>query len=186
MRPPLLAGALVVALAAPVGASGAPLTSSADLWATVNICNTPGHPYALGIRGSMPGNGRKGIMFMRFQAQFYARADRHWHNIVSGGRSPLIRVGSSMHKVRESGWIFTFKAPPAGSSHVLRGVVAFQWRTIGPVVRRGGKIVRAKDGKPLHRRGRVLEHARKRAESGHPGTTGAEPPDFSRGICEIR
>jgi hypothetical protein len=186
VRPPLLAGALVVALAAPVGASGAPLTSSADLWATVNVCNTAQHRDAMGIRGSMPGNGRAGIMYMRFQAQFYARADGRWHNVVSGGRSPLMRVGSSRHKVRESGVLFPFKPPPAGSSYVLRGVVVFQWRAIGPVVRRGGKIVRAKTGKPLRRRGRVLAHARKRAQSGHPGTVGADPPGYSRGICEIK
>jgi hypothetical protein len=36
------------------------------------------------------------------------------------------------------------------------------------------------------RRGkRVVQHTRAFTEAGHPGTAGAEPPDFSAATCEI-
>ena len=42
------------------------------LWATVNVCDTVGHPDSIGIRGSMPGSGDKAeLMFMRFQVQVF-------------------------------------------------------------------------------------------------------------------
>jgi hypothetical protein len=178
--------AVAAALAVPAGAGAVNVHRSPDLWATINICDTPQHPDVVGVRGSMPGNGRKGVMYMRFQAQFYAKADGHWHNIKEGADSGFMRVGSSQHSVRESGQNFTFKAPPTGGSYVVRGVVSFQWRTVGKVVRKGGRIVRRKNGRPLRRPGRLLARARKRAQGGHPNTEGADPPNFSRGLCEIR
>jgi hypothetical protein len=135
------------------------------LWATVNVCDTVGHPDSIGIRGSMPGSGdRKEAMFMRFQVQYYTAADSSWHDLGEASDSGFIEVGSSKYRTRQSGITFTITPPPAGSPpHLLRGVVTFEWRQDGEVVRR----------------------ARKRTTSHHPGTKGADPAGFSAATCSI-
>ena len=42
---------LALAVAAPAGAAS-------NLWATVNVCDTPAHPGQVGLRASMPGKPR--------------------------------------------------------------------------------------------------------------------------------
>jgi hypothetical protein len=163
--------AAVVALAA-VGAC-APFAWSAPgqsvyqsplLWATVNVCDTVGHPDAIGIRGSMPGSGdRKESMFMRFQIQYVAPADGRWHNLGPDGDSGFVPVGSARFRAREAGRTFTIM-PPASGSYLLRGVVTFEWRE-------GAKLVR---------------RARQRTTAGHAATTGSDPSGFSAATCEIR
>src|SRR5262249_25360931 len=40
---------------------------SRQLWATIDLCNPPDQPHYVGVRGSMPGDGRAGDgMYMRF------------------------------------------------------------------------------------------------------------------------
>lgn len=155
--------ALAVLAPLPATAAAAGVYASRHLWATINLCDTAAHPDQIGIRGSMPGSGRRELMFMRFQVQFYRRSDGRWHNIPTGADSGFIRVGSARYKARQAGWTFTF-APPEGSSYVLRGVVTYEWRARGEVVRR----------------------ARKRTERGHRSTAGSDPPGFSAGLCEIK
>jgi hypothetical protein len=43
--------------------------AASRLWATVNVCDTERSPDAMGVRASMPGNGKPQVMFMRFTAQ---------------------------------------------------------------------------------------------------------------------
>ena len=137
---------------------------SKDLWATVNVCDTPEHPNTVGIRGSMPGSGdRDERMFMRFQLQYYRASDKQWHNIGTGGDSGFMPVGSGRYKARQAGRNFTVRPPRVGG-FILRGAVTFEWREDGEVVRR----------------------ARKRTRSGHPGTKGADPAGFSASKCEVR
>ena len=62
--------AMLVALAAAAPAqAGHP-----DLWATVNVCDTAAFPDAMGVRASMPGNGTRQRMYMRFNASWYDRS----------------------------------------------------------------------------------------------------------------
>jgi hypothetical protein len=153
-----------IGLAAPAGAAEPSIYESKDLWATVNVCDTPDHPNTVGIRGSMPGSGDADErMFMRFQLQYYKASDKSWHNIGTGGDSGFMPVGSARYKARQAGRNFTVRPPRVGA-FILRGAVTFEWREGGEVVRR----------------------ARKRTRSGHEGTKGADPKGFSASKCEVR
>ena len=163
--------AVASTLAAPAGA--APSTSkkarsiakSKLLWATVNVCDTVDKPNVIGIRASMPGSGiRAERMFMRFQIQFRAAADRKWHNVGKGGDSGFIDIGSGRYKARQTGRNFTIKPPKDGGAYRLRGAVTYEWRLDGEVVRRVRK-------RTLKRRG---------------ATRGADPKRYSAGSCVIR
>jgi hypothetical protein len=148
--------ALVAAPAAHAGQDPQPA-----LWATVNVCDTADHPDTIGIRGSMPGNGRRGDrMFMRFTVQFQA-ADGTWKALSAGGVSGWQAVGNGAWEARQSGFSFQVR-PPQGSVR-LRGLVRFQWRRNGRVVRRE---IRA-------------------TEAGHRSTAGADPRAYSRGVCVV-
>lgn len=159
---------LALALLAPAtaGAGDKPsIYANKRLWSTVNVCDTVGHPDSIGIRGSMPGSGdRREEMFMRFQVQYYAPEERRWHNLGTGADSGFIDVGSARFRTRESGRTFTITPPRPGiPPHLLRGVVTFEWREGGEVVRR----------------------ARKRTVTGHPKTKGADPVGFTAATCTI-
>jgi hypothetical protein len=167
--PRVTIAALAVALAAlaPAAAHARPSDSiyqSKRLWATVNVCDTVGHPDSIGIRGSMPGSGdRDETMFMRFQVQYYTPADTSWHDLP-GADSGFVEVGSAKYRTRQSGQTFTITPPrPGAAPYLMRGVVTFEWRQDGEVVRR----------------------ARKRTTSNHPGTTGSDPPGYSAATCSI-
>ncbi len=154
-----------------VGTSGAgavpqrpdPREKSPDLWATVNVCDTPAHPDTLGIRASMPGTGKaKHDMFMRFTIQYRA-ADRRWRRVSRRGTSNFIYVGSGAARARQGGWTVRF-ARSTPRPQLLRGVVSFYWRG----------------------RGRILRRARVITEGGHPTTAGADPRGFSAATCRLR
>jgi hypothetical protein len=133
------------------------------LWATINVCDTAGHPDGIGIRASMPGSGdRRERMFMRFQVQYFDARLQQWHNNVADGDSGFLPVGSGRSRVRESGRTFTI-TPPASGSYLLRGVVTFEWRQGAEVVRR----------------------VRQRTGAGHPDTVGSDPPGFTAATCQI-
>ena len=105
-------GAIALLMAAvPAGAAARQadaISHSKRLWATVNVCDTVGHPDSIGIRGSMPGDGQKGeLMFMRFQVQLFDADDARWHTLA-GADSGFAKVGSA-RKARQSGNTFTIK-----------------------------------------------------------------------------
>jgi hypothetical protein len=153
-----LAGCLAAAPSAP-GAVRAP-----RLWATVNVCDTVAHPDAIGIRGSMPGSGDPAEqMFMRFQVQYLGRVDRRWHPTGANGDSGFVAVGSGRFRARQTGRTFTITPPGGGQAFRLRGLVTFEWRRAGEVVRR----------------------ERRRTTGRHPGTRGADPAGFSAPSCVI-
>jgi hypothetical protein len=142
--------------------AGAAARGSADLWATVNVCDTVAAPNTIGIRGSMPGLKRRATLRMRFRVQYLA-PDGRWRAIRRDADSGWQTVGRRRGGRVESGWSFTFAPPAAGGENVLRGVVYFQWRQSGKVLRRARRIT----------------------ESGHVSTAGADPPGFSAGTCRI-
>lgn len=152
--------ALALAMAFPATASAG---RASHLWSTVNVCDTEKSPDSIGIRARMPGDGTRRRMWMRFRTQFYSDEDFAWKYVSSGGRSPWVEVGSAIFAFKETGYEFTFDAPAAGSSFLLRGVVEFQWRS------KGGKVVR---------------RTRKFTERGHR-TRGADPRGFSAARCRI-
>jgi hypothetical protein len=142
---------------------GRTISPSKELWTTINVCDTVGHPDGIGIRGSMPGSGdRREQMFMRFQVQYFDGRLQQWHNTGPDGDSGFLAVGSARFRVRESGRTFTI-TPPVSGSYLLRGVVTFEWR-------QGSAVVR---------------HARKRTAAGHGGTVGSDPAGFTAATCEI-
>jgi hypothetical protein len=154
--------AMLTALLAAAPAAAARQARVPVPWATVNVCDTAGHPNEMGIRGAMPGLARRAAMRMRFRVQ-YRDADGRWHTVVDGADSGWVNVGTARRGVRDAGWSFEFKPPTSGGAHVLRGQVSYEWR-------RGGKVV-ARD--------------RRLTQAGHPGTAGADPVDFSAPSCEI-
>lgn len=162
-------GAIALLLAAAPATAGARTADSIfhnkRLWATVNVCDTVGHPDSIGIRGSMPGSGDKAeSMFMRFQIQFFNQTDSLWHNLGAGADSGFVAIGSARFRTRQSGRTFTITPPRAGAApYLLRGVVTFEWRETGEVVRR----------------------ARKHTVAGHPNTAGADPASFTAATCSI-
>ena len=154
--------ALLLALALPAPAAA----SHADLWATINICDTETYPNVLGVRASMPGNESRQTMWMRFRATYYDRATETWHRVPGDSQSPWIKAGSAHVNARQAGRRFTIEPPLPTSTHVVRGVVKFQWR-------------RRKTGEIVHR-------AKKVTLAGHPTGSYGDPYDYSAGLCEIR
>ena len=139
------------------------LHQSSDLWATINICDTPSHPNAIGVRGSMPGTGQAGEMYMRFRVEYYTASDQTWHFIEQGGDSGWVKVGSAKYRVRQSGFTFTFQPPAGGGFWTMRGVVSYQWRN-------GSK---------------VSFQARKNTVHGHKDAVGSDPAGTSLGLCTV-
>ena len=130
----------------------------ADLWATVNVCDTAEHADEIGIRASMPGGKPKGRLLMRFRVQYRDLTTGRWRS-VRDADSGWQRIGRG-RKARESGWSFEVAGD---GTRILRGVVTYRWR-------RGGRIVR---------------RARRVTEGGHRSSVGADPADFSAATCRI-
>jgi hypothetical protein len=145
-----------------------------DLWATINICDTPAFPDAMGVRASMPGNGTRQRMYMRFRATFYDRTSEEWFPVDGVPRSPWIRVGNATIRARRAGWTFDFDPPPPGTDSVVRSTVEFQWRA---------RKRRRKDG-PL--REVVVARAHANTRHGIQNVEGGDPPGTSEGVCVIR
>jgi hypothetical protein len=157
--------AVLAALAAASPAAARPAgVVLQDPWATVNVCDTADHPNEIGIRGAMPGLERTSRMAMRFRVQF-KDDEGQWRPISTGADSGWQPVATGRRGLHDAGWTFEFEPPPEGTSgaYVLRGVVRFEWRRAGHVVRRD----------------------RRTTQAGHPGTAGADPEDYSARTCAI-
>ena len=98
-----------------------------DLWATVNLCDTPAKPGAVGVRVSMPPRGEDLAQWMRIRVQYFSDVDRTWRLVAAGGDSSWDRIGDGVDTV-ETGYTFTFQLPTAGHRLVLRGLVDLEWR----------------------------------------------------------
>jgi hypothetical protein len=155
----LLLLVLLIALALPVPATA----SAGELWATINICDTDDNPNVLGVRASMPGNGTKQTMWMRFRASYYDRSTEQWYDVGGDSISPWIKVGNARYETRQGGRKFHIDPPLPTTSHVVRGVVDFRWRRKRETVRRAQRVTL----------------------SGHPTGRHADPHGYSAGLCEI-
>ena len=170
MRPTsgLIASLLALVALLPAAASGAspaararasahsPLQSR-QLWATIDLCNPPDQPHYVGVRGSMPGDGRAtDTMYMRFRLQ-YVNAAGQWADIANGPVPPFVAVGSA-RTTRQLGRSFQVRPQRALT---FRGVVSFQWR----------------------HGSRVLASASRVSSAGRESLKGSDPAGFSAATC---
>src|SRR5712691_10802899 len=82
-------------------------TADDDLWASVNLCDTPARPGAIGVRASMPPRDGAGIgQWMRIRVQYFSDTDRAWRLVQAGGDSGWDRVGDGTQIV-ETGYTFS-------------------------------------------------------------------------------
>jgi hypothetical protein len=171
-RPPLLAIVVLLTLALPTAAAAKPqlsattthsMLTSRELWATIDVCNAPDQPNTLGIRGSMPEDGRStDRMYMSFRLQYLDRASMRWLDLAGGGTPAFVAVGGG-GSPRQGGRSFQL-VPVAGKpAFSLRGVVSFQWRR--------GKA--------------VLESTSRVTTVGRHSLAGADPADYSAATCLI-
>jgi hypothetical protein len=164
----LRASIVLTGLALLVPGSGA-TAATRDLWATVNLCNTPQHPNMLGVRGSMPGDGKREKMYMRFTAQFRT-PDYTWKRVDGTGRSHWIYAGSARFSSEQAGFNFSLDPPAMGDRWILRGVAEFEWRAR----RRVNGTLRVV----------VVRRATAITRAGH-STPASEPAGYSAAACVI-
>jgi hypothetical protein len=158
----VLAATPPAAVATPAKSPGHTVYQSRRLWATIDICNTAAHPHTVGVRASMPGSGiAREQMLMRVEIQ-YRDASGAWRDLGAASDSGFFGVGSSSFKARQSGRSFQLTVAPGGSV-IVRGVVTFEWR----------------------RRGHVVRHAQKQTTAGHGAVADADPPSYSAAACEL-
>jgi hypothetical protein len=149
-----------VLCAATPGLAAAP-TKSSELWATVDLCNTPHHPDTIGIRGSMPGDGHAhDRMYMRFLVQNFDVSTHKWNNVGPSADSGFVQVGSAA-LARQAGRSFEFK--PTATTYTLRGLVEFQW----------------------HHNSHTTRSLTLPTTGGHTSLAGAEPAGFSAATCAL-
>ena len=124
---------ILVALLAAAGIAVASPGGSAPLWATVNGCS----PGQMGVRASIPGNGKAGTMAVRFSAQYWSDRRGGWAPIAGNGSTPWLEAGPSDYDYRQVGWNYAISRPPAGKRFLLRAIAELQWRD------RAGRVVRS-------------------------------------------
>ncbi len=165
MRCLLAFAALLLALLLPVPAHAARADAKL-LWATVNLCDTAAAPDTLGVRASMPGNGTRQRLYMRFEAQWFDAAKQRF--VASGSSSRWIHVGSARFRSTQAGFSFGFGPPPVGTEFTMRGLVSFEWRGR----RKGRQVVVRRESRVT--RGDIA------------GVEGGDPPGTSAATCVIR
>ena len=136
------------------------LLHSRELWATIDVCDTPKQPNTIGVRGSMPGDGRaRDQMSMSFHLQ-YLNAVNQWVELPGAGGSGYSLVGSAA-SARQAGSSFTLKPRAGKPPFTLRGVVGFRWM----------------------RANTIMQRASRPTSSGHDAVVGAEPKGYSAATC---
>jgi hypothetical protein len=139
------------------------LLSSKELWATVDVCDSPHHPNTVGVRGSMPGDGNThDKMYMSFRLQYLNTVNSIWVDVPTSSAPTFVSVGAGA-TARQGGTSFQL-VPVAGRAAVrMRGVVDFQWR-------RGKK---------------VLQSTSRPTTPKHKSLAGADPKGYSAATCLI-
>jgi hypothetical protein len=98
------------------------------LWATINVCDPPAKPGAVGVRVSIPRHGTR-----KHRQQQWARIRIQWFDgtmwqfIGPAGDSKYKHLGHGRGTI-QGGTTFTFQPPAAGQQLILRGIVDVQWR----------------------------------------------------------
>jgi hypothetical protein len=171
-------------------------SSTPELWATVNICDTKDAPDAMGVRASMPGNGTKQRMWVRFSAHYWSRSRQDWAPVAGSGVSPWVFAGSAEYERRQAGWTFEFATPPQGVTFTMRATVEFEWRAAPEPDKRTLKQPkrgkRRKSGKRRYASfdlkgsaSRVVRTVTRTTETGIEGVHGGDPAGTSKAMCLI-
>jgi hypothetical protein len=149
----LLPVALVLAALASAPAGAAAKEEHSDLWATVNLCDSPSRPGAVGVRVSIPRENGAPRQWARIRLQWFDGTDRAWRLVRSGGDAGWARIGIGTRLV-QGGTTFTFPPPKPGARIVLRGLVDVEWRDGTDVVDHARLTTTAghRDGKDKQRR----------------------------------
>jgi hypothetical protein len=149
----LLPVAIVLAALTSAPAAALAKEEHSDLWATVNLCDTPSKPGAVGVRVSIPRERGAPQQWARIRLQWFDGAARAWRLVRSGGDAGFARIGIGTRLV-QGGTTFTFPPPKAGSRIVLRGIVDVEWRDGTVVVDRARVTTTAghRDGTDRQRR----------------------------------
>jgi hypothetical protein len=98
------------------------------LWATINLCDPPANPGAVGVRASIPAHGtrkHRQQQWLRIRIQWFDGSV--WKTLGKAGDTGYKRVGRGTG-TWQGGTTFTFDPPATGQQLVLRGVVNVQWR----------------------------------------------------------
>ena len=98
------------------------------LWATINLCDPPAKPGAVGVRASIPAHGTRKHpqqQWLRIRIQWYDGSA--WQSLGKAGDTGYRHVGRGTG-TWQGGTTFTFDPPAAGQQLILRGVVNVQWR----------------------------------------------------------
>lgn len=132
----LLAAGLALVAVAPAGAATDPQPDP-DLWATVNHCDSPARPSAMGVRVSVPPRYRGERQWIRVRVEWFNAATNTWALLPAsgGGDSGWKRIGQG-HRLAQGGTTFHFAPPAAGRYLIIRGLVNVQWRERGRVAKR--------------------------------------------------
>jgi len=165
--------ALVLGLALLAPAPASARKPDPDLFVTINRCDGFNSPDRMGVRASLPGNGTRQRMYVRFRAQFFDEINQRWQNVPdAGGRSLWIKLGDARVRARQAGYTFLFAVPPGGQ-FVLRGIADFQYRKFKGRKGRKPKVTVVR---------RIRGHSRK----GVKRVPGGDPPRKSSSICVIK
>jgi hypothetical protein len=120
--------ALLTALLLLVPAAVPAHAREAGLWATVNLCDPPAKPGAIGVRVSIPAHGTRAHrqqQWARIRIQYFDGT--LWQFLGAEGDSGFRHLGHGRGTV-QGGTTFVFQPPAAGQQLILRGVVNVQWR----------------------------------------------------------
>jgi hypothetical protein len=149
----LVSAALLLAALTSAPAGAAAKEEHSDLWATVNLCDTPAKPGAVGVRVSIPREKGAPRQWARIRLQWFDGGDRAWRLVRSGGDAGWARIGIGTRLV-QGGTTFTFPPPKPGARIVLRGLVDVEWRDGTKVVDHARLTTTAghRDGKDKQRR----------------------------------
>jgi hypothetical protein len=131
---------------------------SPNLWATVNICNTPRHRDQIGIRAQLPGLGFSSTLSLHIQVLYWT--GKKFKLDPDPGASKLIKLGPAVNGTRQGGWNFQF----GRGAGMLSGRVEFEWA-------RGGKTIGTFTQKTTAGHGEQVD--------------GAVPPGHSAATCRI-
>jgi hypothetical protein len=135
----LIASALIVGLATLAIGRASGQSGSGPLWATVNTCT----PDAVGVRASLPGDGTRKRMRVRFSAQWYSPSQQAWLAVGGVASSPWLDAGSAQYAYQQTGWTFHFDRPTGGAKFQVRGVAEMQWLSGGQVARSATRVTQA-------------------------------------------
>ena len=131
---------VAAALALTPAAALAKPAAHADLWATVNLCDTPAKPGAVGVRVSIPRERGAPQQWARIRLQWFDGNKRAWRLVrSSGGDAGWARFGIGTRLV-QGGTTFTFPLPEARRAHR-----AARHRRRGVARRHQGRRSRAHD-----------------------------------------